>query len=236
MRVSPLTRRTALSWPLSALLHAREDSSHDWLEIDAHSGEALHSGGAWPSANGIFPGSLVKPFTALAFTGPAYPQVTCKGCWSGKAHGSLDLPSALAVSCNKYFEQLSLRVDHRRMLLVCEEYGIAPPPDSVDARVGLGREWRVAPLDLLRAYCRLSQRGPSLILEGLRRAAASGTAKVLKGGALAKTGTAPCEHAKRMPGDGLAIALWPADGPRRAMLVREHGVPGAIAAKRLRLS
>ena len=53
------------------------------------------------------------------------------------------------------------------------------------------------------------------------------------GKGLAKTGTAPCEHLKRMPGDGLAVWLWPEDQPRRAILVREHGVPGSIAAKRI---
>jgi cell division protein FtsI/penicillin-binding protein 2 len=177
----------------------------------------------------ILPGSLVKPFTALAY-GEKFPTaVRCTGCWGNRAHGEVDFVKALAVSCNRYFEELSLRVDPQRMRLTTAEYGLPAPPDNVEARIGLGREWRISPRALLKAYMQL--RHPA-ILEGLRTCAKTGTAKAV-GRGLAKTGTAACEHIKRMPGDGLAIVLWPANEPREAILVREHGVPGSVAARRL---
>ena len=97
----------------------------------------------------------------------------------------------------------------------------------------------MAPAQILRAYARLasnrSDATVKLILEGMKQCAARGTAKAIgSADVLAKTGTSPCEHRPSMPGDGLAIAMWPADSPRSVALVREHGVPGAQAAARLR--
>jgi cell division protein FtsI/penicillin-binding protein 2 len=48
--------------------------------------------------------------------------------------------------------------------------------------------------------------------------------------AMAKTGTAPCIHANKAPGDGFALVMSPADHPRAVLLVRLHGRPGSIAA------
>ena len=214
---------------------AVRDAEFEYLEIDARNGDIVRSRWQDSASQGVFPGSLVKPFTALAFGGPPFPRLKCTGCWGGKVHGEVDLVRAIELSCNRYFEELSLRVDHQRMVLVTAEYGLTPPPDSVEARIGLGRSWRVSPAALLKAYVRLAatNRG-SAILEGMRRCATSGTAMAVGRGALAKTGTAPCDHPRPMPGDGLAAALWPAEDPRKAVLVREHGVPGAIAAKRIK--
>ncbi len=185
----------------------------------------------------VLPGSLVKPFTALAF-GTKFPKVVCRGCRTGAVHGEIEIVEAIAQSCNRYFEELSLRVRHEQACLVAANYGLPVPPESVDARVGLGRQWRVEPAQLVRAYARLlaNREDPTvkLILEGMKQCGRRGTASVLAGQALAKTGTAACEHLKRMPGDGLAVALWPVESPRTVALVREHGVPGAVAAKRLR--
>ena len=49
-------------------------------------------------------------------------------------------------------------------------------------------------------------------------------------GARVKTGTAPCLHAHRLPGDGYAVVLYPAESPRFLLLVQVHGVPGSKAA------
>lgn len=208
------------------------------LRMDLRTGDltSLIPGPNTPPA-AILPGSLVKPFTALAYAAThdgRFPEkLRCTGCWGGRAHGEVDFVHALAVSCNRYFEELSLRTDPHQMALTAAEYslGSAPPPDNVEARIGLGTYWRIAPRDLLAAYARL--RHPA-ILEGLRLCAKTGTAKAVAANALAKTGTASCEHPRHMPGDGLAIALWPPEQPRTAILVREHGVPGAIAARRLK--
>jgi hypothetical protein len=48
--------------------------------------------------------------------------------------------------------------------------------------------------------------------------------------ALVKTATAPCTHPRHAPGDGFAVAVWPADNPRILLLVRAHSKPGAGAA------
>lgn len=225
-----VSRRRVLLLASSCGLALADTSEYDRLELDPRTGIAVSS--AWGGA--VFPGSLVKPFTALAYerthSSGRFPTVTCNGCWGGRAHGTLDLPQAIAVSCNRYFTELSMRLDPAQMRLVCAEYNLPEAPDSVDARLGLGRDWRIAPAALLRAYTKVI-RHPA-IREGMRLCATQGTGRVLQKG-LAKTGTSPCEHRKRMPGDGLAVWLWPEDQPRRAVLVREHGVTGAIAAKRI---
>ena len=223
-------RQFAAAWALS------KPGTFELIEITNDS--------RWPHADSeILPGSLVKPFTALAYgaaNGQRFPKVRCEGCRPGTVHGDLDLIEAIAVSCNRYFEVLSLQTRHEQACLVASEYGMPTPPDTVDARIGLGRQWRMQPAALLRAYSGLAANhahpAVKLILEGMKQCALRGTAKAMesRGDVLAKTGTAPCEHKHAMPGDGLAIALWPADAPRRIVLVREHGVPGAQASKRLR--
>jgi hypothetical protein len=220
--------RRALLLAASCGLAKADAPEYDRLELDPRTGVAIASKWVDP----VLPGSLVKPFTALAYerTHGQFPTVTCNGCWGGRAHGTLRLPQAIAVSCNRYFAELSMRVDPAQMRFVCAEYNLPEAPADVEARLGLGRAWRIAPADLLLAYTQVI-RHPA-IREGMRLCATQGTARVLRKG-LAKTGTSPCEHRKRMPGDGLAVWLWPEDQPRRAVLVREHGVPGAVAAKRI---
>jgi cell division protein FtsI/penicillin-binding protein 2 len=122
---------------------------------------------------------------------------------------------------------------------------------GVGARFGLGDEWRASPLALAAAYRELSHApdaGAKEVLEGMRRAALSGTAaevdRALRAGkstagALAKTGTAPCTHAHRAQADGFTLVMYPAESPRFLLLVRQHGVTGShsshAAAAMLRL-
>ena len=79
------------------------------------------------------------------------------------------------------------------------------------------------------------------IVSGLTLAAASGTAAGVggsrgQGDMLAKTGTAPCSHRGREAGlgpsngDGYVIVLYPADRPRRTLLLQAHGLTGRQAA------
>jgi cell division protein FtsI/penicillin-binding protein 2 len=194
----------------------------------------------WPDVDQPIPvGSLVKPFTALAANGQ-FPEFVCHGaidrCWLGKGHGSVGFQVALANSCNAYFLQLARDVDPHSLEVVAAKFGIPPPAvDTPEARIGLGRDWRISPLALTRAYCELTSRSTeprvAEILAGLKLAAESGTASAIGSGALAKTGTAPCVAKREHKGDGFAIVLEPADAPRIAILVRVHGVPGAEAAK-----
>jgi cell division protein FtsI/penicillin-binding protein 2 len=96
-----------------------------------------------------------------------------------------------------------------------------------------------SPLALTKAYLELTRHPRDAavrpILEGLALSAEKGTGKAAgaelpRGFALAKTGTAPCTHLKKAPGDGLALVMAPSGHPRAVVLVRLHGRPGFIAA------
>jgi len=210
----------------------------NYLIVDVRTREVVRS--EWPDLETPVPaGSLVKPFTALAWAGE-FPEFTCKGrpdgCWLGRGHGRLRFREALAVSCNAYFLNLAEGVNAAALEVVASKYGIpAPESDRAETRIGLGPDWRIPPLALARAYCELAERAPeprvAEILAGLARAAQSGTASAIGRGAMAKTGTAPCVAERRHAGDGFTMILDPAEAPRMAILVRVHGVPGAEAAK-----
>jgi len=165
----------------------------------------------WPDPDAPIPlGSLQKPMIALDYArrhGAQYPVLTCRaGCWSPRPHGRLDLPHALSISCNNYFQTLM--------------------EGSVPERLG--------PAALLGWYSELVVRaaepGVSPILRGLALAAEAGTARGIGRGALAKTGTGPCTHSRRGSGDGFVVALTPATRPRVAVMVRLHDRPGSQAA------
>jgi cell division protein FtsI/penicillin-binding protein 2 len=216
----------------AALAHAAD---FNYIIVDVRTRQIIKQD--WPDSDkSISVGSLVKPFTALAFSGP-FPELTCNGaidhCWLKKGHGRIAFRDALANSCNAYFLQLARDVDSHSLAVVAAKFGI-PPPDleTPEARIGLGRDWQISPLALTRAYCELTSRAAeprvAEILAGMKLAAESGTASAIGSGALAKTGTAPSIKHK---GDGFTIVLDPSNAPRIAVLVRVHGVPGAEAAK-----
>jgi cell division protein FtsI/penicillin-binding protein 2 len=207
----------------------------NYVAIDLRSQEVIAR--EWPDADVAIPvGSLVKPFTALAYSGD-FPEFVCHGsssqCWLARGHGKIRFREALADSCNAYFLNLARGVDAETLAVAAAKFGIpAPTSDTAEARIGLGTAWKISPLALVRAYGELAarQREPRVaeILAGLKMAAESGTAKALGRGVYAKTGTArSLGHA----GDGFTMVLDPAEAPRFALLVRVHGVPGAEAAK-----
>lgn len=226
--------------PLFTLLLAASfgATDTDYLSVDMRTRKVIDR--QWLDVETPIPvGSLVKPFLALAYSGP-FPEFVCKGtasgCWRPHGHGKLRFRDALAFSCNAYFLNLARGVDAATLATVTAKFGISPPEsDTPEARIGLGTGWKIAPLALARAYCELALRDgePRVddILAGLRQAAVSGTAKAVGSGAMAKTGTAPCSLAQhRDAGDGFAIVLTSGS----ALLVRVHGVPGAEAAKSAR--
>jgi len=188
-------------------------------------------------------GSLVKPFTALAYGrthGFQYPVYTCPGaaghCWLPQGHGRMDIVSAIAHSCNAYFLELARDVTPDALDAVARRFGLRPPEPSADAAalIGLGASWRNSPAAISRAYSELSARssdpGVREVLAGMALSAYSGTGRGVGPHAYAKTGTAPCIHESKGLGDGFVIALYPASAPRFNLLVRVHGVPGAQAA------
>ena len=185
-------------------------------------------------------GSLAKPFLAVAYgqTHPSYPEFRCTGkktCWLPRGHGKLQIREAIAVSCNSYFHQLiaDAGTDFAQALA---NYPVHGPPGSAEKVSTV--DW-AAPVPLAQAYLDLTRHAQDAavlpVLQGMALSAQKGTGKAAgaalpHNSVLAKTGTAPCTHAKKAPGDGFAVVMTPADHPRAVLLVRLHGHPGSVAA------
>ena len=228
--------------------HDFTDPNVSYLLLDAKSGRMLAV--RWNDPNTPIPlGSLVKPFTALAYGeqhGFNYPSHICRGtasgCWRPRGHGLVNLRTAIAYSCNSYFAMLAASLTGQQVSLTATHFGIEGPNNSASGTslAGIGSQWLISPTRMSHAYLELLRRrdqpGVHEIIEGMALSGRQGTGSAVDralphGQALVKTGTAPCTHAKRAPGDGFALALWPADEPQILLLVRVHGVPGAQAAK-----
>jgi cell division protein FtsI/penicillin-binding protein 2 len=219
-----------------------------FLLLDARTGRVLTS--RWERIDSPIPlGSLVKPFTALAYGEQHdfhYPAHICRGtatgCWLPRGHGEIGLTSAIAYSCNSYFRMLTANLITADVAPIAARFGIEPPDRDATgpALAGIGSRWRISPPRMARAYLELLRRGeqPGVreILAGMAQSAQHGTGAEVDRAlpfpdALVKTGTAPCTHSPRAPGDGFAMVLTPADQPQILLMVRVHGVPGAQAAK-----
>ena len=218
-----------------------------FLLLDARSGTLLSS--RWADAERPIPlGSLVKPFTALAYAQHheyRYPTYTCHGtaggCWQPHSHGRLDISFALAFSCNSYFRELAWGVNAAELQQLAAQFALDPPDSRLAGPplMGIGDEWQISPMHMAHAYIELARRrdepGVREILAGLADSAEWGTGSGLgrafaRSSALVKTGTAICRHPHHAPGDGFAVALSPADSPELLLMVRVHGVPGSAAA------
>lgn len=222
------------------------ESEVSYLLLDARTGLLLAS--RWDNPERAIPcGSLVKPFTALAYGQShdfKYPTHFCKGaasgCWFPHGHGDISIEMAIANSCNSYFRILTASMTGANVGATARGFGLSAPPENLPAAglYGLGSDWLISPLRLARAYLELSGRrdhpGVQAVIAGMRESARTGTGsevgRALKiCDALAKTGTAACTHRNRSPGDGFAVVLAPAEQPRLLLLIRVHGVPGAKA-------
>ncbi len=230
------------------LLHHFTKPDVSYLLLDADSGRVLAA--RWDAPSTPIPlGSLVKPFTALAYGERhnfKYPVYACRGsatgCWLPAGHGELDLTRAIAYSCNSYFRMLTRDLGVADVSPTATRFGLEPPDPEVTgpALVGLGRGWRISPLRMATAYVELVRRrdqpGVREILAGMAQSAQRGTGRQVNRYlpftyALVKTGTAPCTHLPNAVGDGFTVALTPVDRPQLLLLVRVHGVPGVQAAK-----
>ncbi len=224
-----------------------QDPGISYLLLDAKTQAVLSS--RWKdAARPIALGSLVKPFTALAYAewhNFEFPTHVCKGqasgCWQIHPHGELDIVSAIAVSCNSYFLALAASLRGEQLLPVANTFGFDAPDSELmgESLIGLGDQWRISPLHMARAYLELYRRrdqpGVRELLSGMAQSAQCGTGAgvghALKHGeALVKTGTAPCSHIHPAPADGYVVALVPADQPEILLMIRVHGVAGAKAA------
>ena len=218
-----------------------------WVLLD---GQGQVAAEHWDEAEkAVPPGSLVKPFTALAYGEEhdgEFPRVTCRGaqgrCWLPRGHGRLGLEEAIAQSCNDYFLALAGDLNRERAARVFARYGLAGPAEGSGAEgfAGLSEDWREGPEPLARAFWMLAGERKSpiqgRIVEGMRGSASRGTARSVDAAlganaALAKTGTAACTHRPRGAADGFVVVLYPAEQPRLLLLVRGHGLTGAATAK-----
>lgn len=223
-------------------------SETSYLLLDARSGALLAS--HWENSDKPIPlGSLVKPFTALAYAEAHefhYPVYECKGkasgCWQPRPHGKLDITAAVSVSCNTYFRRLAESVTLDQLTPIAQAFALELPDDPLTSAnlIGLGAQWRISPMHMAQAYLELYRRkdqpGVSQLLEGMRQSALRGTGTAIDrqlkhAAALVKTGTAPCTHSPSAPADGFVLALVPADQPEILLFVRIHGVAGAKAAE-----
>jgi hypothetical protein len=225
-----------------------ERDNLSYLLLEAHSGSVLASD--WPDANTpVSLGSLVKPFAALAYGEKhqfKYPVHLCRGsasgCWLPRGHGRIGLQSAIANSCNSYFRMLTRDMTAADVKPIALTFGLQPPDTDIAGAdlAGLGGRWLISPLAMARAYVELVRRsdqpGVREILAGMVQSGRSGTGaevdrELVHVSALVKTGTAPCTHAKRAPGDGFVITMLPAGQPGILLMLRIHGTPGSHAAK-----
>lgn len=223
-------------------------SETSYLLLDVKTGAVLAS--HWENSEKAIPmGSVVKPFTALAYAQAhdfRYPIYECRGkssgCWQLRPHGKLDLTAAVSVSCNAYFRRMAQGVTLEQLRQVALAFGLEfPDADSTSSTfVGLGDQWRISPVHMAQAYLELDRRknqpGVSAILEGMRQSAERGTGAAVDrqlkhARALVKTGTAPCTHSPWAAADGFVLALVPEDQPEILLFVRIHGVAGAKAAE-----
>lgn len=216
-----------------------------YLLYDLRSGTFIAS--RWNAERDPIPiGSLVKPFTALAYAESHdfhFPEHVCDGgssCWFPKGHGKIGIVRAVALSCNAYFAQLASGVGGAQATSVAQRLGLLGPGTNASREIMAGRYgvWRESPEAIVRAYAMLlgrrSQPGIRDIIDGMRLSAKEGTAAALSQhghhSLLAKTATAPCTHKEHSPGDGFVLSAWPSDSPRYLLLVRQHGVAGAQAS------
>jgi cell division protein FtsI/penicillin-binding protein 2 len=186
-------------------------------------------------------GSLTKPFIAVAYgrTHDSFPQYRCEGkqtCWLRRGHGTLGIRDAIAFSCNSYFHELVAGAAPGFATPTLENFGLNARAWAEDKH---GPGGKAAPLALVHAYLELAKHSQEEavvpVLKGMEMSAQKGTAAAVgvelpRMQTLAKTGTAPCTHRKKAPGDGFALVMAPADHPRVALLVRIHGKPGSFAA------
>jgi len=240
---------TLFAQSASEVLHREfPDDRISYLLLDAQTGAVIAS--RWENPETPIPlGSLVKPFAALAYGEQhafRYPAHICHGtstgCWLHRGHGTVDLSSAIAYSCNSYFRALTSNLTASEVAPIASRFGLqSPVPDATGSTLaGLGDRWRISPLNMARAYLELVRRrdqpGSREILRGMAESALRGTGSEVDRalpypGALVKTGTAACTHSPHAPGDGFTIAMVPADQPEVLLMVRIHGTVGAQAAR-----
>src|SRR5947207_2363665 len=209
--ISKTLSACASSHEPSAVCSERENLAY--LLLDIQTGAVLAS--EWANSEAPIPlGSLVKPFTTLAYGEKhqfKFPVHNCRGtssgCWLPRGHGQIGLQAAIADSCNSYFRMLVSDMSRGDLVPVTHSFSLQTPDENASQAdlLGLGPRWLISPFAMARAYAELSRRadhpGAREILAGMAQSGRQGTGaevdRTLKhASALVKTGTAACTHAK----------------------------------------
>jgi cell division protein FtsI/penicillin-binding protein 2 len=99
-------------------------------------------------AVGLTPARL---FMALAYAEAhdyQHPKCEChgeaSGCWRMQPHGTLDIVSAISVSCNSYFRSIAQNVASAELVPVRQDFHPESPGENIAATglIGLGEQWR----------------------------------------------------------------------------------------------
>lgn len=187
--------------PESALRSAFHNRTGCATALDLHTGKPLAHWRpdlvkSWSAA----PGSVLKPLVAAILHRPetlvpcrqslSIAGVNC-ACTHTPQTAPLDLPAALALSCNHWFAAQAATLDPARLARALAGAAFTPPATPEDLQLlALGaRHIRVTPAWLARAFHRLLAAPPEPILDGLRRAVSEGTAAAAKPALGGKTGT-----------------------------------------------
>lgn len=224
-----------------------EDVRPVYLLLDADTGHVIEA--HWEAPDRPLPvGSLIKPFTALAYAGAhrfTYPTFVCRGtadgCWLPTGHGRIGMTEAVAGSCNAYFRQLAQQSSPDAFIATLHWFGM-PVDDArvtLAGMVGLGDGVKLAPTALMRAYLELAARrtqpGVAAIVQGMRASARIGTGRAVGAAigaadALVKTGTAPCSHVRLQNGshDAEADRFVPSNGDGYALVIYPADRPRVI--------
>lgn len=237
-----------------------------WLDLE--SGTRTEWGGANLAGLRFRPGSLVKILLAEeAVSQNLKPEYHCTGrdrieeqrrfCWKRKGHGDLDLPKALAQSCNLFFSRLGLQMGVAGLR---SAYGRYPsfhaediPFDKLsswdlaDLAIGDSPYLRVSPgevAEFWRSFLpKLQDPRYAVLKQGLEKAVETGTASRAAVAGLelvGKTGTSDSEGSN-FKTDAWFLGAYPADRPRYALVIflREaYGFrePSQLAAKIFRIA
>lgn len=232
-----------------------------WTSLE-NSQQRVFGNRAWLEEK-FLPGSLFKLLIAQAAVENGIDfAYSCKGheslggkkrhCWTYKGHGALDLPRALALSCNLYFENFTLQLGLPKILAVMDSYPSlrasvqdlkkTPPSDLALFGVGDDESFKIKPPDISvfwNSFVQLIQlQKYAGIFQGLKRSVAMGTASKLKASPLeilAKTGTGDALNPNYAT-NGWFLGAYPAKSPRYSLLIllqEAHGFnePTGLAEK-----
>jgi cell division protein FtsI/penicillin-binding protein 2 len=221
------------------------------IVLDVKRGTKLWESGAKQHGRS-HPGSTVKPLIAVALAGAGEQmevRCTCKlrigtrtlACSHPVSPEPIDLPAAIAWSCNEYFTAAARRLPPSVLCDSLRRYGLdvqTPRTPDQQALMGIG-EWGVlcSLPELAAAYRKLSllrlDADPRYkpVWEGLEGAAEYGTARLARPAGIAicgKTGTSPN---RARTGNYALFAGWaPAVKPRVVVAVLASGGSGGASA------